>query len=101
MIATIVHVFVKPERIEDFINASIANHEASVLEAGNIRFDVLQDSSDPCKFVLYEAYESESQALAHKETAHYLTWKDTVAAYMAKPREGVKHHILRPLKNSK
>ncbi len=96
MIATIVHVFVRPEFVEAFIAATKKNHEGSVKEAGNLRFDILQDASDPSKFVFYEAYDSEAAAAAHKEASHYLTWRDTVASFMAKPREGVKHQILFP-----
>ncbi|HEY9046318.1 MAG TPA: antibiotic biosynthesis monooxygenase, partial [Ohtaekwangia sp.] len=96
MIATIVHVYVKPEHIEAFINATKTNHENSIQENGNLRFDILQDDKDPGKFVLYEAYETEQAVAAHKETAHYLAWRDTVAPWMAKPREGVKHKMLFP-----
>lgn len=96
MITTIVHVYVKPEHIDDFVKACQANHEASVKEAGNLRFDILQDANYPAKFVLYEAYATEEAALAHKETPHYLEWRDTVAPFMAQSREGVKHKILFP-----
>jgi (4S)-4-hydroxy-5-phosphonooxypentane-2,3-dione isomerase len=96
MIATIVHVYVKPEFIQDFINATRFNHENSIKEPGNLRFDILQDIQDPNKFIFYEAYTSEQAAAAHKETSHYLQWRDTVASWMAKPREGVKHLILFP-----
>ena len=96
MIVTIVHVWVKPENIDDFVTATKHNQEHSVREAGNLRFDVLRDASDPEKFVLYEAYLSEAAALAHKETDHYKTWRDRVADYMARPREGVKHKLLFP-----
>jgi autoinducer 2-degrading protein len=97
MITTIVYVQVKPEFIEAFVEATHHNHNQSVKEPGNIRFDVLQDGIDPARFVLYEAYKSEEAAAAHKETMHYLTWRDTVAPWMAKPREGVKHTLLFPL----
>ncbi len=100
MIATTVHVWVKSEKINDFIEATIENSEASVKEHGNLRFDFLQDSNDESKFILYEAYESESAAAAHKETAHYQKWRDTVADWMAQPRQGIKHHIIRPVKNA-
>lgn len=96
MIVTLVHVYVKPEFIDQFIEITRANHEASVLETGNFRFDVLQDAQDPGKFVLYEAYASEAAAGAHKETAHYAKWRDTVASWMAKPREGIRHTMLFP-----
>jgi autoinducer 2-degrading protein len=97
MIVTAVTVFVKPDKVEEFIRATAANHEASVREPGNLRFDVLQCSADPARFLLYEAYESEEAAAAHKKTAHYLEWKDLVADWMAKPREGVPHKVVRPL----
>ncbi|MDH5444057.1 MAG: antibiotic biosynthesis monooxygenase [Gammaproteobacteria bacterium] len=96
MNVTIVHVHVKPENIEDFIEASRLNHEASVQEAGNARFDVLQSSEDPGRFVLYEAYANQAAAVAHKETAHYLRWRDTVADWMAEPRQGVPYSGLFP-----
>jgi len=78
MIVTTVAVYVKPENIEDFIEASTENHKASIEEPGNMRFDVLQSMSDPTIFLLYEAYQSEEEAVAHKKTEHYLKWKRTV-----------------------
>ena len=98
MIATLVHVHVKPEFIKPFIEATRANHENSIKERGNFRFDILQDAQDPCKFVFYEAYDSEEAVVAHKETAHYAAWRDSVSSWMAKPREGVKHSMLFPAK---
>jgi autoinducer 2-degrading protein len=93
---TIVNVWVKPQSVQAFIEATRANHEASVREPGNRRFDVLQDAGDPTKFVLYEAYASAEDAAAHKKTQHYLTWRETVADMMARPREGVSHKGLFP-----
>lgn len=81
-----------------FIMATKENHENSVKEPGNLRFDILQDAQDPNKFVLYEAYATEEAVAKHKETAHYLKWRDTVAPMMAKPREGIKHALLFPEK---
>lgn len=88
MQVTLVHVQVKPERVDDFVRATAANHENSVREPGNLRFDVLQDPHEPTRFILYEAYRDEATAKAHKETAHYLQWRDSVADMMAEPRRG-------------
>lgn len=96
MHVTLVHVRVKPDRVDDFIAAIQANHEASVTEPGNRRFDVLQDPSDPTRFVLYEAYASAGDAAKHKETAHYLAWRETVEEMMAEPRKGVPYTGLFP-----
>ena len=96
MQVTIVYVTVKPEHIDDFIKASTENHQQSIKEPGNLRFDLVQDADDPAKFVLYEAYDSEQSAATHKETAHYLKWRETVADWMAQPRKGEKHVIIAP-----
>ena len=96
MLVTIVHVYVKPEFVREFIAATEENHKNSILENGNFRFDILQDAQDKSKFVLYEAYDSEEAVLAHKETSHYAVWRDRVAPWMMKPREGIKHTMLFP-----
>lgn len=96
MIVTCVYVHVKPESVDDFIKASEANHLASVKEPGNIRFDLVQQVDDPLNFMFYEAYESEEAAAAHKNTRHYLKWKETVQVMMAEPRKGVRYNILLP-----
>jgi autoinducer 2-degrading protein len=96
MHVTLVHVQVKPEHIDDFIAATRLNHQASVLETGNLRFDVLQSPENPAQFILYEAYASAEDAAAHKETAHYLAWRDMVADWMAEPRQGIRYHGLFP-----
>ena len=89
MHVTLVHVQVKADCLEAFIEATRINHEGSVSAPGNLRFDILQDPEDDGHFILYEAYRSEADALDHKQTAHYLTWRDTVAEMMAAPRKGV------------
>jgi autoinducer 2-degrading protein len=96
MHVTLVHVAVKPDRVEDFIAATRPNHEGSVEEPRNRRFDVLQDTDDATRFVLYEAYASADDAAAHKETAHYLAWREAVAHMMAEPRRGVPYRGLMP-----
>lgn len=89
MHVTLVHVQVKADCLEAFIEATRINHESSVREPGNLRFDILQDPEDDGHFILYEAYRSEADALDHKNTEHYLTWRDAVAEMMAAPRKGV------------
>jgi autoinducer 2-degrading protein len=97
MIVTLVHVWVKENFINEFIKVTIENHTQSVKEPGNLRFDILQDATNPAKFVLYEAYESEAAAAEHKENAHYLKWRDAVADWMMQPRQGVRHNIIYPI----
>jgi len=94
MHVTLVYVQVKPECIADFVAVTKDNHLQSIQELGNLRFDVIQQADDSTRFVLYEAYADAVAAAAHKQTAHYLTWRDTVAGWMASPRQGVLHHGL-------
>jgi autoinducer 2-degrading protein len=100
-IVTCVYVHVKPDAIEEFIKASTENHLAAVKEPGNLRFDFVQQADDPCRFMLYEAYETEEASAAHKTTPHYIKWKDAVQDMMAEPRKGVKYNILIPEDPSK
>ncbi|MGB9621074.1 MAG: antibiotic biosynthesis monooxygenase [Brevinematia bacterium] len=97
MIVTIVNVWVKSEFREEFIKATIENHKNSIKEPGNLRFDFLQSKEDPNYFVLYEAYDSEESAKAHKETQHYKKWKETVEPFMAKPRQGISFSVVEPM----
>jgi quinol monooxygenase YgiN len=90
MLVVHVHVQVKPECVEAFQAATLANARASVQEPGIARFDVMQQADDPTRFVLVEAYRTAAAPAQHKETAHYATWRDTVAPMMAVPRTSVK-----------
>ncbi len=86
-----VHVHVKPEHADAFREATLANARESVKEPGIARFDVAQDTEDPTRFVLVEVYRTPEAPAAHKETAHYLKWRDTVAPMMAAPRTSRKY----------
>src|SRR5688572_24396035 len=90
MLVVHVHVQVKPESVEAFRAATVANAEASVKESGIARFDVVQQLEDTTRFVLVEVYRNEQAPAQHKETAHYAKWRDTVAPMMAQPRSSVK-----------
>jgi (4S)-4-hydroxy-5-phosphonooxypentane-2,3-dione isomerase len=87
----IVHVDIAviPERVADFLAATTTNGTASLTEPGVVRFDVITDRSDPSHVVLVEVYRNSDAALAHKQTQHYATWRDAVAAMMARPRTSV------------
>jgi len=100
MTVTCVYVRVNEAHIEDFIKATTKNHLGSIQEPGNLRFDVLRAVDDPRSFLLYEAYETEEAAAAHKSTSHYLAWRDAVADWMEEPRQGVKYRSICPSKPS-
>ena len=96
MLIVNVHVQVKPEVAEAFKLASVENARSSLQEPGVARFDVLQQVDDPARFLLVEVYRTTQAAAAHKDTAHYQVWRDTVAGMMAQPRASVKHSPVFP-----
>jgi (4S)-4-hydroxy-5-phosphonooxypentane-2,3-dione isomerase len=94
----IVHVFiqVKPDMIDPFIAATIENATNSILEPGIARFDFVQQSDDPAKFLLVEIYGSSEDSTRHKQTGHYIKWRDTVQNMMAVPRTSIKYKNIFP-----
>lgn len=99
MLIVQVFVHVKPDAIEAFKTASVENARNSVREPGVARFDVIQQEDDPTRFVLVEVYRTAEDPARHKETAHYVTWRDTVADMMAEPRRAVKYGNIFPDEN--
>ena len=96
MLVVHVHVHVKPECVEPFKQATLANVRESIKEPGVARFDFVQQKDDPTRFVFVEAYRTAEAPAAHKETRHYQVWRDAVAPMMAEPRASVKFGNLFP-----
>lgn len=92
----LVHIRVKPEFVDAFREATLANARASIQEPGIARFDVLQHKEDPTRYVLVEAYRSPEARDRHRETDHYQTWNQTVAEMQAEPRTRALYTLLTP-----
>jgi len=92
----LVHVRVKPETVEAFKRATVENATNSAKEPGIERFDVIQQVEDPTHFILVEVYKTSDASAAHKNTAHYRRWRDTVVSMMAEPRQGIKYNYVFP-----
>ena len=92
----LVHVHVRPEAVEPFSLATQTNAQNSILEEGVLRFDVLQQVDHPEMFTLLEVYRAPEDQLKHRETAHYIAWRDAVTDMMAEPRQGIRYHNLYP-----
>jgi autoinducer 2-degrading protein len=97
MLVVHVHVRIRPERIGDFLAATVINARASLAEPGVLRFDVIQDQADPAHAVLVEVYQDADASAAHKLTPQYATWRDAVAEMMAAPRESVRYSAVFPV----
>ena len=96
MYVALVQIHVKPESVDAFIEATLDNCRNSIHEPGVAQFDLLHTQDDPTRFILYEMYRSPEAQLAHRETAHYLRWRDAVEPMMAEPRSATKHDVVFP-----
>ena len=96
MLVVHVHVHVKPESVDAFKAATVENARNSIQEPGIARFDLIQQTDDPTRFVLVEVYRTPDDPGQHKETAHYAKWRDAVAPMMAEPRSSVKYASVFP-----
>ena len=96
MAVRLVHVHVKPEHVDAFIEVIRANHLGSVAEPGNIRFDVLRSADDPTRFLLYEWYATDEAAAAHRDTPHYQAFAAAVADWLVEPRRAEVYEALFP-----
>lgn len=96
MFVVSVTIWVKTEHIAEFISATLENARNSRREPGNLRFDLNQSVEDNSRFHLYEVYHDEEGFKAHQSTEHYVVWRETVAEWMAQPRQGLKYYSLFP-----
>jgi (4S)-4-hydroxy-5-phosphonooxypentane-2,3-dione isomerase len=98
----ILHVYIKikPERIDDFIAATIENASASLREPGCVRFDLIQDAADPANFVLVEIYRDQASHAAHRESPHYNVWAERAADMFAEPRSRTIYRNVYPADNA-
>jgi len=96
MVIVHVHVKVVPDGIDAFREATLANARASVQEPGIARFDVVQHTDDRTRFILVEVYRDADAPAQHKQTAHYLRWRDAVNPLMAETRTNKKYLNVSP-----
>jgi autoinducer 2-degrading protein len=91
-----IHVRVKENRIQDFIEASKENAKNSILESGIVKFDIIQQLEEPTKFILFEIYKTDQDSAKHKDTKHYRIWRGMVENMMAEPRQSMKYRYIFP-----
>ena len=96
MIVILVHVHVRRDAGDAFLEATRENARESLKEPGVARFDVLRREDDPCRFVLVEAYRTAEDPARHKATPHYAKWRQAVEPMMAEPRTGIRYVEIMP-----
>ena len=73
-LAILVEVDVEPTKLDAFRDAMEIDVQGSREEPGCLRFDLLQDQTDPCKFYFYEVYKDADAVAYHKQTEHFAAW---------------------------
>lgn len=88
-----VHVFfnVKLEQIEAFKEASTENARNSMNEPGVISFDVLQQQDDSSSFLFREVYHTPADQIKHRETSHYIKWRESIKEMLIEPYTFLKY----------
>ncbi len=84
MIALMVRMQMKPEHRDAFLAALLGDARGSAYdEPGCLRFDVVQDASDPHVVYLYEVYRDEAALEAHRQAPHYRQWREAAKEWFA------------------
>lgn len=86
MIHLIVDVRVHQHCCDRFIQLATFHASESRKETGCCRFELLRDVADPCHFALVETWFSHAHLFAHRQTPHYVRWRDEVVAMEATRR---------------
>lgn len=66
----------KAAELRALLDSMIAPSRA---EAGNLRYDLWQDHSDPRRFVLDELYANRAAVEAHRASLHFQNYVSTIA----------------------
>lgn len=74
MFAILVQFDVEPPHRNTLLDSLRSDRGACLREEpGTVRFDILEDASDPRRLFLYEVYEDEAAFEAHKQRSPYKT----------------------------
>ncbi|MBU0510164.1 MAG: antibiotic biosynthesis monooxygenase [Chloroflexi bacterium] len=82
------HHYIKPEFVEAYKAAILANVRETVKEPGIIRFEVFQDKEDPAHFSILEIYQDETARELQLETPHFLKFKEAYLGQEMGARKG-------------
>ena len=84
MVCAWIQHHVHPERVDAYLEATLANARATQHEPGNLRFDVLRNPDDPAHFVLFEVYVDADAQKAHFASDHFKAWRAAMDGVIAR-----------------
>ncbi len=86
-----IHITLNPERIDAFKTATQQLAEQTINEAGNTRFELVQQVNDLSRFVMFEGYEDKAAMQAHMQGIPFMLWKSSVESMYAKKSLGLRY----------
>jgi len=97
MLALVVSVKVKPDMRAKFLAAIEDDAICSARdEPGCVRFNVLEDQSDPNHFFFYEVYRDEKALEAHRGMPHFARWRQVAGDVLAEPTQATRCNTVFP-----
>jgi len=69
VLAVMIHI--KPDNVERFMTEALANAREARKEPGCRQFEVLVDTADRTKVMLFEIYDDDKAFAAHQQTPHF------------------------------
>ena len=91
MFAIFVTIEVKPEHVEEFIEATVIEGRGTVGgEQGVFQFHMLTDEDRPNVFCFFEIFRDAAAWETHRETENFKIWRARVEPMFAKPPELIK-----------
>lgn len=94
MFVVIVSFHVKSECVEEFLAFTSEDARASRIDPGVICFDLIQQTDDPTRVILYEVYAARPDGERHLEMAHFKQWQSAIAPTLAEPPHAVTYNLL-------
>ncbi|MCB1061503.1 MAG: antibiotic biosynthesis monooxygenase [Verrucomicrobiae bacterium] len=93
MIAIIVQIKVKPECLDQMLEAMAENAKYSNQEPGCQKWEYSQHLTDPNQLAIYEIYDDAEAVQAHMESEHFKRWF-AVAPTLWESKESGRYQIL-------
>lgn len=97
MYVVIASLHLKPGRKDDFMAAMLEDAEATMAKEEYVyAFEIVEDEQDADRLHLVEVYRDQASHQKHKESPHFLKWRDTTADWFAEPMSVKRGHTLFP-----
>ena len=81
------HVFVKPEKVAEFIDAAKSMVDSSNMEPGCESYQLYQNPYDNTQFIFVEVWKDQAAIDAHFAMPYFTAFGPKSADWMAKPAE--------------